>query len=367
MRLTTKSAFACALCLVLSAKGACREAASQPSVSPAIAPSNEDRGEIPALNFTDLDNKLRDCDIPFEQLQSRSPFCRGQKIKDGTRCEGFSYSQFPEIVKIKITFPNNSYAICSGTLIAPDWAISAAHCFVDEVATSAYSGSDTEDFVWISGHTASVFSSVLLDAKNAKMISEFSKRRKMATRVVVHKKYAGKSSAVQFDDDLALIHLETPYSAEAVQPAELAMPDAFSTLTTIAGYGYSNANGGEFGLFNLTWPVAVVRRGGQFSFRNKKGQSIKSNFCQGDSGGPVFAGRYRGCKPDDIVPERRPHLLQGTISFNHKGEPEGSTAEKRASSSCRNSELPMVMQDLTTAERHKWICGVVENAAAGCK
>jgi hypothetical protein len=110
----------------------------------------------------------------------------------------------------------------------------------------------------------------------------------------------------------------------------------------------------------------MEREAGQIRYSIPKAETVRSGFCSGDSGGPVFAGRYRGCKPSDIVPERRPHLLQGTISYSYPTTGEGATGEQRNFSACRNSDLPMVMQDITMPERHRWICGIAGDNVDGC-
>jgi hypothetical protein len=81
----------------------------------------------------------------------------------------------------------------------------------------------------------------------------------------------------------------------------------------------------------------------------------------------TYTGRYRGCKPADIVPEDRPRLLEGTISYNFLGKPDGSgTGEQQAGSACQNG-YGMVMQDFGVADRWRWICKTTNNVAVGCK
>jgi Trypsin len=310
------------------------------------------------LNFMDLDSGLRDCDIPFDKLKIKSPFCKKASYTNGRRCERYSHSQFPEVVRVTVINANGSQDICSGTMIAADWVITAAHCFVGNTAMA-----ERKDLNWTPSIPDSLFVKTLVEANNAKMLPGDQQRR-IADRVIVYGQYGGQKS--RYQNDITLVHLPNPYPSESMQPAILANENQFSSFTTLAGYGYSNADGGIFGQFGLTWPVPIERNAGELSFSPQNGGKIKSGFCQGDSGGPVFAGRYRGCKPIDAAPESRPRLLEGSISFNDLGKPDGTSEAQRASAACRNAD-EMAMQDLTISSRRQWICHITGNSAGGCK
>ncbi|TDM96325.1 trypsin-like serine protease, partial [Lactobacillus crispatus] len=130
-----------------------------------------------------------------------------------------------------------------------------------------------------------------------------------------------------------------------VQPAALAAQDAFNQLSTIAGYGYSNADGGTLGAFQLAWPVPLTHVGDELRFTAVDDYGNRSTFCQGDSGGPVFADRVRGCRPTDKVAEKRPREIQGTMSYIQRPgkPPEHATSEpEQHAETCRQAEYDVM-------------------------
>jgi hypothetical protein len=314
-----------------------------------------------ATNFMDVDSGLRDCEIPFDQLREKSPACRSTALNGGRRCEQYSPTQFPEVVAI-VSKTESGQQICTGVLISDSWVITAAHCIIGNDPTSKHSGDGETDLMVIPGSA----DAYVVSAPNTYTLSP-ADRNRSAVRAVVYRKYGGIGSVPPFKDDLALLELSASFPKYAVLPAILAPPQSFSQMSTLAGFGYSNADGGTIGQFNLTWPLPLKRANGQLTFTPGDGAGDnKSAFCQGDSGGPVFAGRYRGCKQHDAAPEPRPRVLQGLISFDRPG-PSNSRGNDamRSSQSCMNAS-EMSMQDVTLNDRRHWICAATGNAANGC-
>jgi hypothetical protein len=341
---------------------------------------------IPQFNFTYLASHLRDCNLTYDELRqvtdvSRSPFCakatksQGGPLPDipgahsnNRLCERYDISQFPEVVRLSVDNDDRTKEICSATLIAYDWALTAAHCFVGDDPTSTYTSSSgstsTRDFVWKPGNTTAHFVSAEVAGLNMAFLDDVSRIRK-AQEVIVYGRYGGANSKpLQYSNDLALVHLTSPYLARDVEPAAIATGKV-DLEATVGGYGFTNADGASIGNFNLGWPDKLSQTGGELQFSPAGGSS---GFCQGDSGGLIFAHRLRGCKTYDVVAEPRPHIIEGVVSYNHPGvaDADAETEAQAAASQCVNGGL-MVAQDLTYGARRAWICKITNNAASGCE
>jgi Trypsin len=328
-----------------------------------IAPDQQPAAPPPPAapaSFLDADSGLTDCQIPFEALKTRSPACQNRVSLAGRRCEQYSPSQFPEVVSI-----NTGSQLCSGTLISKTWVITAAHCFGGNAPASTQVRLQSGD--WTIPPAALAQTHVYLD--NAVTLSNKADQTRNITKVVGYRNYGGLDSAPPFVGDIALVELSNPFPDSAVQPATLAQRGDFNQAVTLAGFGYSNADGGTLDQFNVTWPISTGKpsTAGQFSFDPSASKTGKDAFCEGDSGGPVFAGRYRGCKGGDRPPEQRPRLLQGLMSYLAPGDLVGTgNAATRHANACMSSNL-MAMQDLTNADTRRWICTTTSNAAGNCR
>lgn len=308
------------------------------------------------------DSGLTDCDIPFDELPARSPFCRGRAdaTQNGRRCERYSPSQFPEVVAIDITI-GGAQSLCTGTLIGSKWVLTAAHCFLGGTKTSDQVGASNVDYVLVPGGAQGV----VVRAENALNLTALS-QRKSARRAVVYRDYGGETATPPMTNDLAVIELASPYP-DSVDTAVLATAQTFTPEATLAGYGFSNADNGTLGRFNVTWPVPMKLASGDLSFKPGDGSVHRSSACQGDSGGPVFAGRYRGCRATDAGGEVRPRIIQGTVSYGRITAPTTTTGDRNtdAAQACIEAS-EVVMQSLAPKDRHDWICATTNREARGC-
>ena len=299
------------------------------------------------------DSGLNDCDIPFQRLRAEAPSCRrGQRVSD-RRCEQYSPSQFSEVVSIyrADTAVHTAEQICSGTVIAPNWVVAAAHCVVGTVGAAELAGTAGADQV--------ISDAALRVGAPWALLAQEEDRVRRVQRAIVYRGYAGEPD---FQGDLALLELDRPFPEFAVQPAVLVPEGGAAALSTGAGYGVSNADGGTVNQFNVFWPLPLAIGSHTLTFTPTDG----SAFCKGDSGGPIFAGRYRGCRPNQAGGEPRPRVLQGVISaFNFDGRTTPAVSAMEWASVCMRADL-MIATSLAAGEHRTWVCSITDRKVGGC-
>ncbi len=182
---------------------------------------------------------------------------------------------WPWMVAIQAFTETGYHTFCGASLVAPSWALTAAHCVVN--------AAPDEIVATVGPHR--------LDSDQG--------QKRSVDRVVLHPRF-GFDFAHDFAHDLALLHLSEPADAELVtllgaDNLDLAAP---GTLGTVIGWGalYEDSNGGalSYDLQQVELPIVSEEE-----CANSMGRMITENMlcagykqggkdaCHGDSGGPL--------------------------------------------------------------------------------
>lgn len=186
---------------------------------------------------------------------------------------------WPSVVAIKTN--SNGGFLCGGTLITPEWVLTAAHCIKGEVQGLYYEYS-TNDIVVFSGTTK-------LDSKNG--------QNTRVRRIVVHPNYNTKNGA----NDLALLRLEKKLANETIPLYTNAYSP--STAAIVVGWDASNPKFNNFyakntySLMMLQVTLPIVSNEICNLPKSYNGRVLDSMLCAGDhdgkrdscdSGNPLF-------------------------------------------------------------------------------
>ncbi|QPF72448.1 trypsin-like serine protease [Roseateles sp. DAIF2] len=235
---------------------------------------------------------------PAQQLQQRPGDLIQPQIVGGTETQ-------PNSRPYQVALLSSGRQVCGGTLISPDWVLTAAHC-LDSASTSTLT-------VQVGAHSIS-----RRDGQNHRV-----------SQIIRHENWRG-AQGIRSGWDIAVLRLATP-AAAGVQPAKLpsvAVENQIAAVgryVTVSGWGLtrnqgspsdvlrevdlpviSNASCSSELRFNL--PASAVCGGGA------GGRSA----CNGDSGGP-YAAALNGR-----------HYSIGTVSWGQSCQ--GATVFTRTSS-----------------------------------
>ena len=189
---------------------------------------------------------------------------------------------WPWMVAIKAFTEPGYYTFCGASLVAPSWALTAAHCVVN--ATPDQIVATVGDYTLNSGEG----------------------QEAAVDRIVLHPRY-GFDFAHDFAHDLALLHLTEPVEAELVtlladDNLDLAAP---GTLGTVIGWGALSEDGREgflsYDLQQVELPIVSEEE-----CINSMGRMVSENMlcagysaggkdaCHGDSGSPLVVSDGEG-------------------------------------------------------------------------
>ena len=200
---------------------------------------------------------------------------------------------YPWMVSIWFDYDGYSDQGCGGTLIAPDWVLTAGHCFLDAEGTQ---------IDWnLVGSTE-----IVLNSTNLSPLDPEAQQRTIE-QLVVHPSYQPNSYWNQNDFDMALIKLSQP--VYSIEPISLSASDSLAAGDRMRAMGWGATAVGAFGestdysntlkevdLQYVTFDecLSIYGYGITGNMLCAGGFNNTNDTCQGDSGGPLVIEGQEG-------------------------------------------------------------------------